>query len=215
MSEDGRVPAQQIDPGAAATGQVPTVQPDGSVTWEDPPSGGGGGGVSFAGYPSLVLAPGFLTSPGTTANPSGQGKAVPITLPGPMRIRGLVIEVTTAGTGTVQWGLFDPSSDATAAVKVAGGSGTGGPSGALLIPAASAPVVVPAGAYVLIIGFPSSGSPNVAVRSTGVTLPWNRVWTTYTWDDTPDLTSASWATSTALMNAYLKGDMNDASATWW
>lgn len=227
----------QLAQSAAADGQVPgwdnalglwtpidvvrgLTSDDASVTVTDNGDGtldlaAAGGGSSFSGYVPLGLAPGYASVPGGTATPTGQGKAVPIMLPGPMKCRGLVIETSATGTGTVQWGLFNASSNPAAATKVAGGSGTLSATGATMIAASSPPVAVAAGAYILVALFPATNCPGVNRATATTSPPWNRVWTSYTWSDTPDLTSGSWAASNTVLNWYLKGDVDASSYGWW
>lgn len=172
--------------------------------------------ASFSGYVPFAAGAGYQPDPGSTVAPTSQGKAVPLTLAGPMKLRGLVVEVSAAASGTVQWGLFDPSSNAASATKVAGGSGALNSTGAVMIPATSAPVSIAAGAYILVIAFPATNVPTVLRRNLITSIvPWNRVWTSYTWTDNPDFTSASWAASTSPINMYLKGDLDSSGHALW
>jgi hypothetical protein len=160
-------------------------------------------------YPPVAL--------GTSTNASGGfGWATPIIVPAPMKVRGMSIEITSAGAGNIEWGLFDYSASATAATKVAGGSAAPGGTGWRSIAATAAPVDVAAGAYILIWQNPSTNPSTVRtlVTSSGVAMPWNQIWTAYTWDDTPDLTSASWVANSTMAAVYLEGDLNASSNRW-
>jgi hypothetical protein len=180
-----------------------------------PADGGGGGGGSFTGLPVAVVPPAPLGVPTNTANSTaGIAFAFPIMIPGPMRVRGLQLHVATVA-GAVEWGLFDYSSNPAAATKLAGGSAVPGGTGYQLIAATGAPVVVAAGAYMVIVKQANASPSSLSSQlSAGSVAPWNQVWTSYTWDDTPDFTSASWVTNGTMLRCFLEGDMDASGGRW-
>jgi hypothetical protein len=171
----------------------------------------------FAGQPVAIglQFPGGLPTTGTN-NLADLAWAIPIIVPGTMLVRGLSIDITTSAAGSLQWGLFDYSASITAATKLAGGSAAPGGTGWRSIAAASAPVTVQAGAYMLVLKQPTSTVPTIrCITAAGaIAVPWNQVWTTYTWDDTPDFSSASWVANATIPVLYLEGDL-DGSGTRW
>lgn len=178
------------------------------------PGVGGGGGV--AGHPVAVPPVMPLGAPTNAVNSGADTAfACPLVVPGDMYVTGLVIHIGTSAAGQIQWGLFDYATNAAAATKVAGGSAAPGGTGDRLIAATSAPVSVVAGAYMLIIKQPSANVPSISVQlSAGSVAYWNQVWTSYTWDDTPDLTSASWVTNGNIVRCALIGNMNAGGSAW-
>jgi hypothetical protein len=134
---------------------------------------------------------------------------VPLTLSSYMYVQGLIFRVNTSGSGTVQWGLFDPSIDPTAAIKIAGGSGALSSTGWRQVSNSdfSEGARVDAGGYALIIKFPSSNSPAIfssATVNTGV-APWREA-SALAWTDTPDMTSYG-TNSSAQLACFLYGQM--------
>jgi hypothetical protein len=177
----------------------------------------GVGGSGAVGRPVACHPPFPTEVTSTTTNSTAQlGWATPIIVPAAMKVRGLQILVTAAGAGSIQWGLFDYSSSATAATKVAGGSAAPGGTGWRSIAATSAPVDVAAGAYMLIWQNPSSNASTIrcAVSASSAAFPWNQLFTAYTWDDTPDLTSASWVANSTIASVYLEGDLDASNNRW-
>jgi hypothetical protein len=174
------------------------------------------GAGGFTGQPLTLTPPWPPVAMSTGTNATAQlAWATPIVVPGAMKVRGMTIEVTSAGAGSIQWGLFDYSSNPAAATKVAGGSAAPGGTGWRSIAATSAPVDVAAGAYILIWQNPAANASTVRTLVTGgVALPWNQLWTTYTWDDTPDLTSASWVSNSTTAALYLEGDLDASNNRW-
>lgn len=172
--------------------------------------GSGSGGIS--GTP-LVVYPSIPMTLNSTATENGTdaGLLLPIVIPAPMRIIDLRVHTGTSAVGTNEWGLFDYSTDPTACVKLAGGQGAlnGGNPSWSSIAAAGAPVIVPAGTYMLIFKLANANVP--ALRITAVTAGSGvkRIGT-YTWDNTPDLTT-SWADSSNLLHCYLRGEYTNGT----
>lgn len=164
-----------------------------------------------------VWPPGFVAdSSDTTSNTASQAYAIPVSIPGFMKLRSFRIKVTVTGAGTShQWGLFDITSSLSAATKLAGGSGALGSTGWVDIDATSAPVSIPPGNYMLVFQIATSSAATVAftayTSSTGPGV--ERFQAGYTWDDTPDFTTG-WSAHAATIKAVLIGDM-DASNTEW
>jgi hypothetical protein len=169
------------------------------------------------GYPVALTVPVPLTTWTTNTNASADfGWAAPIIVPGPMYVRGLSLEFTASAAGTYQWGLFDYSASVTAATKTVGGNAAPGGTGWRSIPADGAPVLIKGGAYMLIWKSPAATVSTIRTitMASSTAVPWNQIWTAYTWDDTPDLTSASWVANTTFPVMYLEGDL-DASGNRW
>jgi hypothetical protein len=172
-------------------------------------------GGSFTGQPIAVTPVAPLGAPtNATNNTADLAFATPILVPGPMKVTGLLIHVGTSNTGQVQWGLFEYTSNPAAATKLAGGTQAPGGTGDRLFAATSAPVDVAAGAYMIVVKQPAANVPTLSVQlGAGSVTAWNQIWTTYTWDDTPDFTSASWATNGNILRMALVGNM-DATNAW-
>lgn len=175
------------------------------------PGVGGGGGAAAVGMQAFAPPLGFNHSGNTNSAPAGVAYLHFIPVTAPMKIRALGIHVTGTNSGTVQWGLFDSSSDATAATKVAGGSGTAGSTGWVKLAADSAPVSLDPGLYVLIIHFPAVNSPTARFQSGSTTV--GRSQSSYTWDDTPDLTTG-WTDNPAIWLVALVGDLDGSNNQW-
>ena len=219
-----------LDEGAApatpAAGKVRVyAKTDGSAYQKDDAgteTGLATAGGSFSGYPIVILPIGMAlgwTDSGATItlsanNTADMARAAPVLIPSAMKLRSLWIQVQSNGTGAVQWGLFDCGSTLTAATKVAGGSAAPGGTGWREIAATSAPVDVAAGQYMLIIENPAANASNLYTYSVNAAPGFVKGWGTYTWDDTPDLTSGTWASSSIFYTSYLQGDLN-ASGTEW
>ena len=196
----------------AVGGASTVLSSDGTdVSWQ------AAAGSTYTGQPIIVVPPMPLTGVGNFTNASaGFGWATIVNVPAPMKVRGMGIEITSAGSGSIQWGLFDGSSTPTAATKVCGGSAAPGGTGHRVIAATSAPVSINPGGYVLIWKMPDTNASTIRtiVTDSAVAVPWNQIWTSYTWDDTPDLTSSSWVVTTTMSTIYLEGDV-DGSGTRW
>ena len=170
-------------------------------------------------YPIAVLPVGCAIAwPGTnSAAPTNAtadiARAAPVIVPGAMRVRSMWIHVSSNGAGAVEWGLFSTASTLTAATKVAGGSAAPGGTGWREIAAASAPVSIDRGTYILIVENPAATQSTISTYTTAASMGIFQAKATYTWDDTPDLTSG-WSDSTIMWLCYLEGDM-DASSTRW
>jgi hypothetical protein len=188
---------------------------DVSVSGDEATISAAAGGLT--GQP-IAISPNYPpVAMGTNTNNTAQlAWATPIVVPAAMKVRGMSIEVTSAGSGSIQWGLFDYSSNPAAATKLAGGSAAPGGTGWRSIAATGAPVSVAAGCYMLVWQNPSSNASTVRALTTSsaVALPWNQLWTTYTWDDTPDFTSASWVANSTMASIYLEGDLDASNNRW-
>jgi len=171
------------------------------------PSVGTSGQQSVA--PPLFMTPSAASTGGT----AGRAYAMALSMAGKMKIRNLTIRVNTSAAGTVQWGLFDTSSNAASATKVAGGSAALGSTGWQTIAASSAPVSVAAGSYILIIHLPSSNQPSLFFDSGAGSPGYCKIQNSYTWTDTPNFTSG-WSSEQVVFACYLRGDM-DASNNQW
>ncbi len=174
---------------------------------------GVGGGSSLGGRSLLVPVLNMNMGSTATANlQSAVAYAWPVAVAGPMQLDKLGMHVTTGNAGTVEWGLFDCSSDPTACTKVAGGSGALSSTGYQTIAATGAPVSLSAGAYVLIVRAPTSGGPVIRRSDLGITMPSMKFQVSYTWDDTPNIESG-WTTDSVVVHAWLHG-RTDAGSTW-
>lgn len=181
-------------------------------------TGGGGGGAGNVGN-ALVVVPDVVDikqSSGSFTPAADTAWAMPIHVPGPMYVRGLTFNVISAGSGSLEWGVFDFSASVTAATKLAGGSAAPGATGWRTIAATGAPDLIAAGEYMLIWKTPAANgsalqysTPTTASRPGLV-----KIHTTYTWDDTPDLTAVGWGLdSGGVYQVYLRGDLG-ASNQW-
>lgn len=170
---------------------------------------------TFSGFPLVIIPAGIELENAASSNASGDiGRAAPVLIPAAMKLRSLWLRIATSAAGSIEWGLFDLGTTLTAATKVAGGSAAPGGTGWREITATGAPVDVAAGAYMLIVENPATNPSTIGVGTTGTAPGFWKAWSTYTWDDTPDLTSGSWADSAVFYMCYLEGDMN-ASGTRW
>lgn len=177
-------------------------------------AGGGGGGLLPGGGGLISPQMGLLGTIGTlTLN--GNRRAFPVLVPGNCRLRSLWVEVSTANaTGVVEWGLFDPRDDHTAATKIAGGSGTLSSTGWFSLPATGEPITVDGGTYILIIKGPAANQPAIrAVTYPNAAPPWNQN-DANAWDDTPDL-GTGWSRTTVQPIAVINADMRIATNSRW
>jgi hypothetical protein len=177
-------------------------------------SGGGGAGSSAGGRQLVALPEQALpsTTGGSNLAPTADDAFwAHINLSAPMMVRALVFAVITSNSGTLEWGLFDFSSNAAAATKLVGGSGTTGGTGWRAIAATGAPVTVQPGSYALIFKAPSANSPTLSFRNLG-TLDGRlaRKQASYVWDDTPDLTTG-WTDSAGPFVMRLVGDIDGST----
>ena len=171
--------------------------------------------TGLIGLPVAVLPVGAGKFDGTNTSASaGNGWTMPIILPAPCYVRAMYLDASASGASAVEWGLFDYSASATAATLVATGSAAIGSTGWQAIAATGAPDVVPAGAYMLTWRFPTATGPTLRFYLATSALPWVKTWTTYTWDTTPDYTSASWVESQAVFHVYLECDMTTGGSRW-
>ena len=169
------------------------------------------------GYSQMKWVNGALPNPANNGAQFSQVNLFFIDLDRPMLVKGLGAQMNGAGNGTFQWGVFDISVP-TAAVKLeAGLNSSGGP---LSANPASAPVLVPAGTYALIISIQPAGTnpTHYYTTSLGSTVPKVRFVKNgaYTWVDTIDLTgiiAGGWAGDQYCTNFYLYGYLNDALAS--
>lgn len=176
----------------------------------------------FAGLPAAIVPMGVALSanatPGTaTTNGTAQmARSCPVIIPATMRIRTLWVNVSTAGSGSLIWGLYDYSASHSAATEVATGTAAPGGTGWRSIAPASPPTVVGPGAYLLILFNPASNASTMytsALNGGGsvTTVPMFRAFGTYTWDATPDVVT-TWADSSIMWQCWLEGDL-DGSGT--
>lgn len=209
----------------AVAAEDKVVLNQGGVTKQVPASLlGGSGSGSVPGYQVLAAPAGFTmdaNNPETT--PTSRTFALPLTLVSPMYVASLVMRVQTAATGIVRWGLFSyiaggatPTASPAAAVQVVGGSAALSATGVREIAADSAPVLVPAGNYMLLIRFPDTNVPSVFRQNTANynTAPGmaQRKKDGIAWGGAIDLTTG-WADDQAVLWAYLRGRLN-ATVPW-
>lgn len=181
----------------------------------DAAAGGGGGGGGIGLITVVPMQGGNVDTSGPTSYAGGADEArmFAVQLAAPMWVQALQVKAVGAASGTHEWGLFDASADATAAVKMAGGSGAIAGGDWNDIPATGAPVLVPAGAYILVFKWPNANRATIYYHENGPSAKCSKQITTWTWDDTPDLVT-TWATSPSVFNMQLVGDM-DASGSGW
>jgi len=167
------------------------------------------GGTTTTGNALFAVPPGFsLVATGTSALVASTGYMGPIIVPAPMLVRNFVAQVSSAGSGTHQWGLFDFSASATAATKLAGGTGALNSTGEVVIAASGAPVSINAGFYVLIVLAPAANAATVRIVTSTVATKMNQQsQASYAWDDTPDLTSGWGGAGSTTRMWYLTGDV--------
>lgn len=168
--------------------------------------------VSVPGSVIHALATGVAINSGSqAAATASQAQASTIVIPHRMLVESLVQRVATGGSGTCQWGLFDPATP-TAATKLAGGSGALNATGWQAIAASGAPVTVEAGCYILIFHWPSANRPNLMYTDYVAAFSFSQFQNSYVWDDTPDLTTG-WTEDSVVWNGLLKGRLT-ASELW-
>lgn len=167
------------------------------------------GGTTTTGNTLFATPPGFqLVATGTSALVASAAYMGPIVVPAPMFVRNFTAQVSTAGSGTHQWGLFDYSSTPASCSKLAGGSGALNSTGEVTIAASGAPVSINAGTYMLIVHAPAANPATVrSVTSTVSTKMNQQSQTSYVWDDTPDVTSGWAGASSTTRLWYLTGDL--------
>jgi hypothetical protein len=161
----------------------------------------------------FLAAEGVIPSDASIAIPNANDALMCIfRVPSPMLLDKVGFQVTTSGSGTCQWGLFDFTASATAATSVAGGTGALNSTGYLTIAATSAPVTISPGTYVLIVLFPAANIPRLrrSTQST-TTVPFGKFQASYTWTNTPNLTSG-WTTDSVVLNAFLHGRLSSGAA---
>jgi hypothetical protein len=178
----------------------------GSVT---DPYDAAGSGTTTNGNTLFAFPPGFgVVATGTSALVASAAYMGPIVVPAPMLVRGFTAQVSTAGSGTHQWGLFKYSASATAATKLAGGSGALNSTGEVSIAATGAPVTIEAGAYMLIVHAPAANAATIrSITATVASKLAQQAQTSYAWDDTPDLTSGWGGAASTIRMWYLTGDL--------
>lgn len=180
-----------------------------ALEYGDAPAGVSG---SLTGNVLIAAPQGISFDSANTQQPNGDvGYALPIRIPGNMSLRSCVFFVSAGGTGTVQWGLFDYSSNAAAATKLAGGSAALNSTGAVAIVATGAPISIDPGNYMLIFKTPSANVPTLHKSTAPGASQLNKNQTSYVWDDTPDLTSG-WMDQNLGWMVYLLGDLDGANA---
>lgn len=189
------------------------LAPDGAGGVEFRAESGGGGGATLDGRAVLVAVQGMNPASTDVAAPNANDAFVwPMLVPAPMLLDKVGFYVTTGNSGTLQWGLFDCSSDATACTKVAGGSGTLASTGYQTIAATGTPVSVDAGGYILLVKADSSNNPSLRRSGQGITIPYMKYASSaYTWDDTPNVTTG-WTTDSVVVHVWLHGKLAAGSA---
>jgi hypothetical protein len=184
-----------------------------AAVWKETTAAGAG----VAGLAVLALPEMVAHAIAGSFSAGSNGFQIPIRVCAPMKLRGLRIRSAGAGSGTHEWGLFDASADATAAVKLAGGTGTISGAGWQTIAATSAPVDIAAGAYFVVFKWPAANFASIYYDfvATGQTpvLPPHKSQAAYTWDDTPDLTSG-WTSEGASFFVALIGDLDGSGHQW-
>jgi hypothetical protein len=177
-----------------------------NLEWATPSAG-----TSFTGNVIIAAPIGLDFTQTGSGGTAGTGYMMPISIPGSMQLRKLRVKVQSGAAGTVEWGLFDYSSNAAACTKLAGGSGAIATNWAD-IAATSAPVAITAGNYILIIKLPAATAPSLVTCSMGTSANLMKSQASYAWDDTPDLTTG-WTDSAATFVMHLEGDI-DGSNQW-
>lgn len=168
----------------------------------DAVSGGGAGGRQVYAFVTGAIPGGS----GTGAPTQDQARLYQVVVSAPMLLSSCAWVVSVAGTGTVEWGLFDASANPAAATKLAGGSGNLNGTGQRTIAATGAPVSIDPGSYWLITEHQTTTIATLRRTDNGggVNLPFMRVQNSYTWDDTPDITTG-WSDTTIVETIYLVG----------
>jgi hypothetical protein len=168
----------------------------------------GGGGSGGAGHPLIVAQP-FL---GLSASNAALNSDYlwPCEILAPMLVDELGFIVTTGAAGTVQWGLFDYSSDPTSATLLASGSGALSSTDYQTIAATSAPVTVQPGAYMLMLHSPASAQPQCQRIAIGATIPFQK-YGTPGWSTTPNFTTG-WTSDSYAFRWFLHGRLSSGAA---
>lgn len=174
-------------------------------------SGLTGVGGGFTGLIPMWVVPHTANGVIATEVTASRARITPVILPGPMKLRACGFSVSVAGSGTVEWGLFDCSASATACTKVAGGSGALNATGTVEIAATGAPVDIPAGQYYLITKMPAANVPTLNRTTVTASAPFQANNDAFAWDDTPDITG--FAAVSSVLHLYLRGDI-DGSNQW-
>ena len=178
------------------------------------------GSSSFTGFPAIIVPQGCAiaspATPGATqTNATGQiARTATVIIPASMRLRSLWINVTSAGAGSLLWGLYDVSTNAAAATEAATGTAAPGGTGWREIAATGAPVVIAPGNYCLNIMNPLTNPSTIATNLliAGAASMLFRAWGTHTWDTTPDMTSASWTDSSLFYHCFLEGEIDGSGS---
>jgi hypothetical protein len=182
-------------------------------------TGGGSGGGGLVGLCGLAGPAGWsMSASGTQITPTSTTFAMLVTLTGPMYVDSLVLRCTATGAGTVTWGLHSVSAPASpsASSVVCSGSGVLSVAGIRELPAASGPVLVPAGHYVLVVAFPATGVPSVSrldspgsFAAPGAGQKYKNAVAAAAAVDF----SAGWTADSAVLWTYLRGRLS-ASVAW-
>lgn len=176
------------------------------------PGVGGGSAVTGRAMFAVPAAVSVTTTGDNLAPTAGAAYILPIVVPAPMLVRAFVAHMQAAASGTYEWGLFDPTVDATACVKLAGGTGTLNGTGQREIAATGAPVTVAAGGYFLIFEAPASNVGSMYRILQGAASHFMKSQAAYAWDDTPNVTTG-WNDNASILSVYLLGDV--VSGTQW
>ena len=190
--------------GQVLTSAGTTVAP----TWETPSAGGA------TGFVVAVLPIGMPLLATTTNSSPDQAEAIPIIVPAPMYVTSLQCNIQTSNTGVIRWGLFDYSASDTAATLLCGGSAAPGGTGWRAIAATGAPVLIAAGAYMLVTLNAAANVPIWQAAAITTAAPWNHFQAAYTWDDTPTFVTGWGAGNSTFRMCYLEGDLNVSGNPW-
>lgn len=178
---------------------------NGAGAWATP----SGTGSTVTGNALYATPPGMsLVATGTSALVASTAYMGPVEVKAPMFVRNFTAWVSSAGSGTHQWGLFDFSASATAATKLAGGSGALNSTGEVSIAASGAPVSINAGSYVLIVLAPAANAATVRIITSTVATKMNQQSQgSYSWTDTPNIVSGWGGAGSTTRIWYLTGDV--------
>lgn len=191
--------------------------PKGLFGIPQPTSSGGETGTgtsSYSGYQvhATPSAAAFSVSSGVQNSP-GYAFAIPISVSGPMKLKGVSYNCSATGSGSVEWGLFSTISPS-AASKIAGGSAVISATGNGIIDADGSPVDIQPGQYILILFLPSTGNPSLMRNElSNISGCAQKYKVSYTWSDTPDLTTG-WITDASVLSVSLVGKLN-STVDWW
>jgi hypothetical protein len=171
-------------------------------------------GSSGTGQPVAIVTPGYTSIATTTNSGASQAMADPVTITTTMKVRALWGAWQATSSGSMQWGLFDYSSNPASATSLVEGSAVISSTGWQPIAATSAPVTVNPGNYMLVTFNPAANSSTWHAAVSTAAQPFHQLYTSYTWTSTPDFTSASWNPNTTMRLWYLEGDLDGSGNRW-